>query len=226
MSVKFNTKISIESIFKLSHQYYKSKQIDDKEKRGKIDIVSSKIISKKNFKYDRSTKQWIQTGQTSKLVTEVKSDPRSYESSSTIKIHKYPITFEFSKLDMGFQTPFRWREGDQKTVKFKTNKKQTTSNITDMNIRNKTQLQFFFEMEWIAKANMLLFGRCRAKWFPKKTNPRGFIYFGKHAFWVVEKLIFPLLTSGKLNQKAQSNIKYQNPAQTTSGNPNSSSSSS
>lgn len=210
MSIKFNSNFSIRSIYELSHRYYKSKRIDDKEIRGKKDINSSKIITKKNFKYDRSTKQWVQTGQTSKIITEVRTSPTSYESNSTIKVHKYPITFEFNNINKGFDSLFRWREGDQKPIKFKTNEKQTSSSITDINIRNKNQLQFFFEMEWIAKANMLLFGRCRAKWFPKKTNPKGLIYFGKHAFWVVEKLIFPLFISGKLNQKVQNNPRNIN----------------
>jgi hypothetical protein len=209
MSIKFNNQFSISSIFKLSHKYYKSSQVDDKKARGRLDITSSKVVSKKNFKYDRSLKQWIQTGQTSKIITEVKTNPTSYEFNSNIKIHKYPITFQFQQIEKGFDTPFRWREGDQKTVKFKTNEKQSSSSITDINITNKTQLQFFFEMEWVAKINSLLYGRCRAKWYPKSTNPKGYIYFGKHAFWVVEKLIFPLFKSGKLNNKTQNNLNYK-----------------
>lgn len=209
MSIKFNNKFSISSIFKLSNQYYKSGRVDDKKERGKLDIISSKIVSKKNFKYDRGLKQWIQTAETSKIITEVKTSPKSYTDTSTIKIHNYPITFQFEQISKGFDTPFRWREGDQKTVKFKMNEKQSSSSIADINIKNKTQLQFFYEMEWVAKINSLLYGRCRAKWHPKSTNPKGLIYFGKHAFWVVQKLIYPLLKSGKLNNKTQNNLNYK-----------------
>lgn len=209
--MKFNVdkKFSIGNIFSNSFKLYKSNKVDDKNKRANLDIISGKIITKNNFKYDRSKKQWVQTNKTSKLIFEIKTNPISYKKIDTIKIHKYPVIIEFKNVSMGLETPFKWREGDQKAIVF--NKPGMTSEeIANINIKNKSQLQFFFDMEWVAKMNNLLYGRNRAKWFPRITNPRGYIYFGKHAFFLIKKIVLPLLGTGKLNQKPVKNLNYGN----------------
>lgn len=205
MRFNVDNKFSIGNIFNLSYKLYTSGKVDDKKNRAKLDVISGKIVTKNNFIYDRSKKQWLQSGQSSKLLFEIKTDPVSYVKNDTIKIHKYPITFEFKNLSLGLLSPFKWREGDQKSVVLKKPGASTTD-IANINIKNKTQLQFFFDMEWIAKINNLLWGRCRAKWFPRITNPKGYIYFGKHAYYLMRKVVIPLLNSGKLNQKSVKNI--------------------
>lgn len=205
MRFNVDNKFSIGNIFSLSYKLYTSGKVDDKKNRAKLDVITGKIVTKNNFTYDRSKKQWVQSGQSSKLLFEIKTDPVSYVKNDTIKIHKYPVTFEFKNLSLGLGSPFKWREGDQKAVILKKPGASSTD-IANINIKNKTQLQFFFEMEWVAKINNLLWGRCRAKWFPRITNPRGYIYFGKHAYYLMKKIVIPLLSSGKLNQKAVKNL--------------------
>lgn len=204
MNFNVDKKFTIGKIFLLSYKLYNSGEVDNKKKRSKLDVISGKIASKNNFKYDRSKKQWVKSGASSKLVFEVKTDPVSYVKNDTIKIHKYPIIFEFKNIDENINTAFKWREGDQKAVVF-SKPGMTSTDIANINIKNKSQLQFFFDMEWVAKMNGLLWGRCRAKWFPRVTNPRGYIYFGKHAFYVLQKIVMPLFQTGKLNQKIVKN---------------------
>lgn len=208
MDSRYNNSLNLASVFQMSYKYYKSNLVDDKQRRAKLDVISGKIIVRNNMVYDRSLRKWVQKGRYVKIVTDIKTNPKSYVSNSNISIHKYPITFEIYKLEMGAFSPFRWREGGEKPVMFKRNENQDSQKIADQNIKNGTQMQFFFDMEWVAKINNLLWGRCRAKWFPRKTNPRGLIYFGKHAFWVVENLIMPLVNSNKLNQRLLRNPEH------------------
>ena len=205
MRFNVDNKFSIGNIFALSYKLYTSGKVDDKKKRSKLDVISGKIVTKNNFIYDRSKKIWTQSGQSSKLLFEIKTDPVSYVKNDTIKIHKYPITFEFKDISKGLDSSFKWREGDQKAIIF-SKPGMTSKDVANINIKNKSQLQFFFDMEWVAKINNLLWGRCRAKWFPRVTNPRGYIYFGKHAYYLMKKVVIPLLQSGKLNQKAVKNV--------------------
>lgn len=200
---RFNEKLSLADVFFQSMKYYRSK-VDNKALRAKADIRSAKIINKNNFEYNRSTKEWEQTGRSSKLVIEVRSKPVSYKTIDTISLHKYPITFEFKDIFMGAETPFKWREGGLKKPIFKIPTKGAVD-VANANIRNGTQLQFFFEMEMTAKMNNLLWGVCRANRPATKANPKGLIYFGKHAFYTVKKLIIPLINSGKLNQRVIKN---------------------
>lgn len=195
---RFNDSISITTVFFNSLKYYRGR-IDNKVSRAIKDIRSAKIINKNNFEYNRSTRTWEQTGRTSKLVIEVRSNPRSYPTIDTVALHKYPITFEFKDIFLGPQTPFRWREGGLKKPIFKIAGKDAQF-IADVNIKNQTQLQFFYEMEYIAKKNNLLWGVNYANRPPVKTNPRSLIYFGKHAYFAVKNIVLPLLSSDKLKQ--------------------------
>ena len=204
--MRFNVdkKFSIGNIFTLSYKLYNNGLVDDKKKRATLDVISGKVVTKNNFTYDRSKKIWVQSGKSSKLLFEIKTDPVSYVKNDTIKIHKYPITFEFNNISQGLASGFKWREGDQKGIVFGKPGLSSTE-VANINIKNKSQLQFFFDMDWVAKMTNLLWGRCRAKWFPRITNPRGYIYFGKHAYYLMKKVVIPLLNSGKLNQKSVKN---------------------
>lgn len=196
--MRFNRSLSLSLIYAQSLKYYKGK-VDNKLWRARVDVKSAKITMKNNFEYNRSTKTWEQTGRSSKLVIEVRTDPISYPRQDAIKIHKYPITFEFENIYQGASTAFRWREGGLKRPVFKSPGK-TSQQIAEINIKNGTQLQFFFELEFVLKMNNLLWGVCRANRPPKKTNPKDLVFFGKHALFCVNQIILPLLSSDKLKQ--------------------------
>ena len=195
---RFNDSINLAGVFFDSLKHYRGR-VDNKARRAMKDIKSAKLIMKNNFEYNRSTKTWEQTGRSSKLVIEVRTNPISYPTIDTINLHKYPITFEFKDIFMGPQTPFKWREGGLKKPVFKIPGKSPVD-IANLNIKNGTQLQFFFEMMYVAKTNNLLWGVNYANRPPVQKNPKKLIYFGKHAYYAMKNIIIPLLTSDKLKQ--------------------------
>lgn len=183
----------------MSRKYYTSGKIDDKKKRAKIDIISGKIIRKNNLEFDRVNKVWITTGRESKLIFYVNSKPTSYKKIDTISTHKYPVTFIIKNMNLGINSPFKWRTGGiKKPVLSRAGmKKKDRIRVSNQNILNETQLQFFFDIEFVSRMYGTLYGICRAKWFPKKTNPKGLLYFDKTAYFIVDKILIPLLKSGK-----------------------------
>jgi len=194
----FNENLPLFSVYTQSLRYYKSKKVDDKKARAKIDVKSAKIVSKNNFEYDKSTKSWKQTGRSSKLELKVKTQPTSYDASDTIKNHVYPIIFEFKDITLGGGTPFRWRDGSQKKpIFYRPGFGKTASQVANENIRNGVQLQFFFELEFVSRLYGTLWGVCRANRLPLKTNPKKLLYFSKHDIFALEKIIFPFLNSEK-----------------------------
>ena len=80
----FNQNYSLLSIYQQSLKYYKSKKVDDKKLRAKLDIVSARIILKNGFQYDRSTRTWIQSGKTAKLTIMTSSKPIRYKKYDTV----------------------------------------------------------------------------------------------------------------------------------------------
>lgn len=194
---RFNKQYPLSKVYQDSLKYYKSNKVDDKKRRMRIDIVSAKITMKNNFQYNRSTKTWDQTGRSSKLVMEVRSNPKSYKTIDTIKLHKYPITFEFENIYLGLNTAFRWREGGLKKPILKKGN-MTSVQKANVNIKNGTQLEFFFNREFTLKTKNLLWGVCRANRPAKIMNPKNLVYFGKHALAAIEQVVIPLLTNNKL----------------------------
>lgn len=193
----FNEKYNLLSVYQMSLKYYKTGKVDDKKYRMKLDIVSAKITLKNNFQYDRSTKTWVQSGRTAKLTLLVTSSPVSYKKNDTITNHKFPVIMQFKDISMGSLSPFKWRTGSEKSWI----KKLPTLNsvaIANLNIKNQIQAQFMFYLEWVLRKNNLLYGICRAKKPPIKTNPKGLVYFDKHALFCTEKLVFPLLNKKEL----------------------------
>ena len=193
----FNQNYSLLSIYQQSLKYYKSKKVDDKKLRAKLDIISAKIIFKNGFQYDRSTRTWVQSGKTAKLTIMVSSKPISYKKSDTVPTHKFPVIMQFEDISKGALSAIKWRTGSQK----KFIKKLPTLNsiqIANLNIRNEIQAQFMFHLEWVLRKNNLLYGQCRAQKPPSKTNPRNLMYFDKHSLFVVEKLVMPLLNNKTL----------------------------
>lgn len=202
----FNDKFTLLSVYQQSLKYYKSKKVDDKKKRMKMDVVSAKITLKNGFQYDRSTKTWNQSGKTAKLVLLVNSQPISYKKSDIINTHKFPVIFVFQDISKGSNTAFKFRTGSEKrwVKKLPT---MTSVQIANLNVQNQIQAQFLFHLEWVLRANNLLYGICRAQKPPAKTNPKQLIYFCKHSLFCCEKIIFPLLNNKTLINRVLNSAK-------------------
>jgi hypothetical protein len=185
-------KFTIRDIIKISKQYYKSATGDDKKARSKLDIKSAKITARKNYTYDPSEKRWIQTGRDVLLSFIVSSQPISYKKTDTINTHKYPVFFLIHDVEKGIDSTFKWREGGLKKPIFA---KQGLSSVqvANANIRNGTQLQFFFDSEFALKKHNLLYGRCWANRPPTKTNPKMIPFFGKHAWTICSSILIRML---------------------------------
>jgi hypothetical protein len=207
--------ISLMEILTLSQAEYKSKNIDDKVWRYKLDIVSAKIVIRKNLKYNPSTKQWEQSGREAQIQFLIKSEPESYKDRSNIKIHTYPVTFLFKDFEKGMNSSFRSRVGSLKKPIFpkpkkhfikdakdkkqeeqyrKENEKITQKNkeIAKKNILNGVQLQFFYDSMFIWNAYGLLWGPNYAKLPPKITNPELIPFFSKHELFIILKVLEPM----------------------------------
>lgn len=193
----FNEKYNLLSIYQTSLKYYKSKKVDDKKKRMKLDIVSAKITLKNGFNFNRSTRNWEQDKRIAKLTLMVSSQPVSYKKNDSINIHKFPVIFQFKDVDKGSLSPFKWRTGSEKRW-IKKIPTLDSKQIANLNILNQVQAQFMFELEFVLRKNNLLYGQCRANRPPSKTNPRNLVYFDKHALFCCEKIILNLLNNKEI----------------------------
>ena len=191
--------ITFRDVMKMSMKYYKSSKGDDKSERAKMDIISARITARKNLQYDRSSKIYVQSGRDIKIEFTIKTDPLSYKKRDTLKFHYYPVTFLIHDIEKGIDSSIRWRTGSLKKPLFskKGDSKIKREKIEKQNIKNRVQLQFFFELEWVLKENNLLYGRNWAKWKPKVTNKSNKIFFDKHAFFLAKNIVFKLLTTRK-----------------------------
>lgn len=191
--------ITFRQMYKLSHKFYKMKKGDDKAKRARLDIVKSKIVARSKLEYDRSQKEWIQTGRDIKIEFLVYSDPVSYKKRDSINIHKFPVTFIIHNIDKGIDSTFHYRSGSLKKPKFtKTGmSKNQRQAVENYNIKNGIDLWFFFHLEFVLRAKNLLYGVNYAKRAPTETNPKKYVYFEKHSYFIFKKILFPLLTTKK-----------------------------
>jgi hypothetical protein len=206
--------ITLREIIRMSEHAYKT-TIDDKRKRYKIDIVSGRVSFRRGLTYDKSTKDWVQTGKEVRVDILVKSDPKSYKVTDDIIPHKYNITILFKDFLKKWDSPVRLRTGSnykprfpKKTVgsagkiseakdekeKDKIRKaKEVISNqnkkIMEWNIKKGIQMQFFFQSQYVYKMNNLLFGPCYANRPPIIANPHNLIFLDKHTFFVCMKLL-------------------------------------
>jgi len=194
--------ITIAELLKVSYQYYK--KVDDKAWRAKLDVKSATMVHRNNYTYDRKEKGWKQTGREVRLDFTVRSKPESYKKTDTVSTHIYPVTFLLKDISKGIYSPFKWRTGGYKKILFakKGMTKQQRLLITNTNIKNGSQLNFFFHIEWVAKQYGLLFGPCRANGAPNIVNKNKEIFFDKTALYIVIKLLIPLLgkDGGKLKK--------------------------
>ncbi len=194
--------ISLKELIIISYDFYRSS--DDKEWRSKLDIKNARLIRRKNFSYNKTKAQWEQTGRDCKFIFMVSSEPISYVHNSPLKVHHYPITFLIHDVSKGVDSPIKLREGGNHKPKFtkKGMTKEQRKNVELANLRNGTQLQAFFDTQWVFKQYNLLFGPCYADRAPKIRNPKLLPFLSKHSFFVATKILLPLLgkTGAKLNQ--------------------------
>lgn len=200
--------VTIREIYQLSWLYYKD--WDNKYWRMGLDIKSIYIIKRDNYKYDRSTHTWIQTGRNAKILFKVVSMPVSYQKIDTRKKHSYPVTFLIRDISKGLDSPFRWRTGSlKKPVLAKKGKKYTKKErieIANTNIKNGVQLDFFFNLEEVLYRYDLLYG---VNWTNRKLpikskNVDHIPYFDKTALYCVHKILFKMLGSKIIKQKLTS----------------------
>lgn len=194
--------VSILEMLVLSKMLYKG-IVDNKQRRAKAghDIISAKITRLNNFAYDKNAREWKQTEKRHiKFEFIITTTPVSYKTIDTIKKHRYPITFVFYDIEgMGVKSPFKWREGGFKKPIFARKGDSQAQKVmkANQNIKNGTQMQFFFDNEHLLAMYHLLYGPdLTNKKMPKKRNPHMLPFFGKHAYFIVTKILIPLL-SGK-----------------------------
>lgn len=178
--------ITPSQVLSLSRMWYRS--IDDKARRARMDIVGARIIKKTRLTYNRETGRWEQEGNSTKLIYNVRSIPESYESHSTIRVHRYPVTFWFQDINNGMNSVFRWRTGS--FAKPRTRGKNTG----DFNIKRGIQLQFFYELSYVLRYYGLLYGPNWATRRPTVTNKKMIPFFDKHAYYCFTKSVMPFLS--------------------------------
>lgn len=191
--------ITLKELIVISYDAYK--QIDDKEWRSKIDVRSARLIRRHNFSYNKTKQQWEQTGRDVKFLFIVKSEPTSYKHNSPLKVHYYPIVFLIHDVGKGINSPIKLREGGNYKPKFtkKGMSKEQRRNIELQNLKNGTQLQAFFDTQWVFKQYNLLYGPCYANRAPVIRNPKLLPFLSKHSYYIATKILIPLL--GKTGAK-------------------------
>lgn len=202
--------ISLKKVLELSTYLYKKGEIDNKGWRAKADVKSAKIKVRRNIEYDRKQQKWIQTGREVKFQFTIKTKPESYKDTSGIDIHEYPVTFILKDLDAGMDSSFRWRTGSLRKPKFPKQKvsegkdknekdriKKANKKIAQQNIKSGIQMQFFFDLSYVLDKYNLLWGVNYARSAPDVRNPNQYVFFDKHAYWIVANILSKMLTDQK-----------------------------
>ena len=201
-----NEGITIDQMVEMSYTYYQKhgaikyksddpkyvSKYDNKWDRAKIDVKRAVVNRRQNFEYDRNEKRWVQTGRDIKIEFTVVSVPTSYKKTDTISKHTYPVTFIIHNLNRGIYSTFKWRTGSLKKPIF-IKPGLTSQQVAEKNIRNQVQMQFFFDLEYVAKMNNVLYGKCWANRPPLKTNPKNELFFDKHAWFIVYNFLIKLI---------------------------------
>jgi len=185
--------ITLAELIQISYDAYK--QIDNKELRSGLDIKNARLTRRRNFSYNRSTKNWEQTGRDVRLDFLVHSRPISYKTNSKIKDRFYPITFLIHDISKGINSPVKLREGSNYKPKFTKPgmSKQQREKIEEWNIKAGVQLQAFFDSHWVYKQYGILFGPCYADRAPLKRNPKLLPFLSKHSWFLTKIILIPLL---------------------------------
>jgi uncharacterized protein YajQ (UPF0234 family) len=188
--------ITLKEMLIISYDYYR--KIDNKEWRASVDVVNARLIRRFNFSYNQSKKLWEQTGRETKLLFTVKSDPKSYKKTDSLKFHYYPITVIFKDISRGINSPIKVRCGSlfkPKSIGKKGINTETRKKLVEQDIKNGIEFDFFFHDMWVLHQFNLLYGRDWTNGPPRKVNPNLHPYFCKHLFFVCSKIILPLLSS-------------------------------
>ena len=198
--------ISLREIFQLSNRAYSS-EVDNKAKRADIDVLGAKQTHRNNL--ERKEGRWVQTGREVKLTFMIRTNPTSYKKTDSIVPHVFPVVFLLKSINLGADTPFRWRTGSNAKPKFPDKKvsdgrsesekdkiRAKNKRISEGNIKARIQMQFFFDLMQVLDMYSLLYGpNTTNRKLPKKANPKLIPFFDKHAYFIAEKLVIPLLTT-------------------------------
>ncbi len=193
--------ITLRELLKVSYDAYKTKTVDDKRKRVKLDLVSGRIIKRRNLEFNFSTRTWEQTNKYGVIFHFlIKSEPISYKRIDKLKSHTYPVIFHFLDLSLGVDSPIKYRTGSEK--KWKTTPKGSTTKerqkIAEQNIKNGVQADFLFCDMWVADKFGYLYGRNTTNGKPPLIKNKKFIpYFDKTSLAVVQKILIPILNNKK-----------------------------
>ncbi len=217
--------ISLQEVWDMSREYYRIH--DDKKDRVKRDLKTARITGRRNYSYDRSNRKWVVDDKKTSVRFEflVRSQPVSYPRIDSIKHHYYPVTFLIFDIEKGLSSSFRWRTGSEQKVKIpkKGAKKKKRIEITETNIKNGRQLDFFYRLEALLDMFGLLYGvnTTNGK-LPKNkkandegssknrsSNPDLDIYFDKTALFVFQNIIRPFLSDPE-NVKMVKNRLFKN----------------
>ncbi len=204
--------ITFKQMYQKSYKFYKLKKGDNKDLRMRMDVTSAKITARKKLEYDRSEKKWIQTGRDIKVEFLVSSEPISYKKRDSINVHKFPVTFIIHDIDKGINSTFKYRSGSLFKPRFskKGMSSQQRQAIENYNLKKGIDLWFFFHLEWVLRQENVLYGVNYAKYKPKETNPKSYIYFEKHSLFCFKRILFPLLTTRKQLLKRVLNEEREN----------------
>lgn len=198
--------ITLADMIRVSRDLFKSGKVDDKQKRAKLDVVTAKVTATHNFEYNKVTKLWEDINKRSiKFEFMVKTDPISYENKSGLKYHYYPVTILLYSIEDGVNSEFRYRSGSLRKPLFapKGSTAEKRKKIEVQNIRNGVDMWFFFNLEAVLRSMNLLYGVCYANRMPNITNPKKYVYFEKHSWACITKVLLYILN----NPQAMSKIK-------------------
>lgn len=193
--------ITLRELLKVSYDAYKTKTVDDKRKRVKLDLVSGKIIKRRNLEFNFSTRTWEQTNKYGVIFHFlVKSEPISYKRIDKLKSHTYPVIFHFLDLSLGVNSPIKIRTGSQH--KWKTPQKGSTTKerqkIVEQNIKRGLQGDFIFSLMHVYDMYGLLYGINTTNHKPPKIKNKNLIpYLDKTALFCVQKILIPILNNKK-----------------------------
>jgi hypothetical protein len=173
---------------------------DNKHLRARVDVRRAQRASSQNLYYNKDTKKWEnKTPESVVLLFYVRTVPRSYKPKDNLPFHIYPVYFEIEEPDKLWDSKFKWRTGSfypipkyKKSVSPQQKQRQQT-----ILIKKGVQIQFAYEMMFLLYMKNMLFGTYTLpiKSLPRKTNPRKMIYFDKHAYYIVLRVLPRYLTS-------------------------------
>jgi hypothetical protein len=202
--------ITLKEILDLSLSVY-GKQFDNKKKR-QIDIINARVYKREKLEYDFKTRRWTQTGtRGAKFLFIVQTDPKSYKRPKWDDFrHKFPLYVQIRNINLGMDSPFRWRTGAIKKPKFpkkipknanpaiRKNTEKKNKEIQKKNIKDGIQLQFFFDTSWVLSKYGLLYGPDYTNGKPpKERNPKQFPVADKHFYFILTKVLIPFFRTGK-----------------------------